>query len=54
MRAHASMVAVSQAPPATIEPFDYQVSFTPQALRSGAVVYNYRETDEQFSDRGGS
>ncbi len=33
--------------------YDYQVSFTPEALRSGAVVYNYRETDEGFSDREG-
>jgi predicted dithiol-disulfide oxidoreductase (DUF899 family) len=33
--------------------YDYHVSFTPEALRSGAVMYNYRETDEGFSDREG-
>ncbi|HEY8105468.1 MAG TPA: thioredoxin family protein [Gemmatimonadales bacterium] len=33
--------------------YDYHVSFTPETLRSGAVMYNYRETDEGFSDREG-
>ena len=33
--------------------YDYHVSFTPEALRGGAVFYNYARTDVGMSDREG-
>ena len=33
--------------------YDYQVSFTPEQIQSGAVVYNYVPTDMPFPDREG-
>jgi predicted dithiol-disulfide oxidoreductase (DUF899 family) len=33
--------------------YDYHVSFTPEAIRTGAVVYNYAKTDMDMSDREG-
>ena len=33
--------------------FDYQVSFKPEDLASGSVVYNYAKTDFGFEDREG-
>jgi predicted dithiol-disulfide oxidoreductase (DUF899 family) len=33
---------------------DYQVSFTPQQMASGAVVYNYAKTDMNMADREGA
>lgn len=32
---------------------DYHVSFTPEGLQSGKVFYNYRQTDEDVTDREG-
>lgn len=33
--------------------FDYQVSFTPEELRSGTAVYNYRKLDMDIDEREG-
>jgi predicted dithiol-disulfide oxidoreductase (DUF899 family) len=33
--------------------YDYHVSFTPEAIESGAVIYNYVKTDMDMSDREG-
>jgi len=33
--------------------YDFQVSFTPEQVRSGTVVYNYVPTDMSFPDREG-
>lgn len=33
--------------------YDYHVSFTPQELKSGSILYNYTETKEQPPDREG-
>ena len=69
----ATLVAISRAPLAKIEPFkkrmgwsfkwlssshndfnyDYQASFTPEAIRSGTVFYNYAKQKMDMSDREG-
>ncbi len=33
--------------------YDYQASFTPEAIKSGAVFYNYEKTKMNMSDREG-
>jgi predicted dithiol-disulfide oxidoreductase (DUF899 family) len=33
--------------------YDYQVSFTPDQVQSGAAVYNYRRLDVEMADREG-
>ncbi len=33
--------------------YDYHVSFRPEAIASGAVVYNYEKTDMDMPDREG-
>jgi len=33
--------------------YDYHVSFTPEAIKSGAVIYNYVKTELDMSDREG-
>ncbi len=33
--------------------FDYQVSFTPEQIRSGSVLYNYEKTNMDIADREG-
>lgn len=33
--------------------FDYQVSFTPEELRNGTAVYNYRKLDMEIDEREG-
>ncbi len=68
-----TLVAISRAPLAKIEPFkrrmgwrfkwvssaqnafnfDYGVSFTPQAIRDKTVIYNYRQTDTEDTEREG-
>ena len=68
-----SLVAISRAPLAKIEPFkkrmgwsfkwlsssqndfnyDYQASFTPEKIQSGAVLYNYTTQKMNMSDREG-
>jgi len=37
----------------TVFNYDYQASFTPEALRSGSVVYNYAKTKMDIADREG-
>jgi predicted dithiol-disulfide oxidoreductase (DUF899 family) len=34
--------------------YDYQASFTPEAIRSGSVFYNYANTNMNMSDREGT
>jgi predicted dithiol-disulfide oxidoreductase (DUF899 family) len=33
--------------------YDYHVSFTPEAIRTGTVIYNYAKADMDMSDREG-
>jgi predicted dithiol-disulfide oxidoreductase (DUF899 family) len=69
-----TLVAISRAPLAKIEPFkkrmgwtfkwvssygsdfnyDYQASFTPEAIQSGAVFYNYKTEKMELADREGA